>query len=85
SFSLDIVHARVQMIQGDVASYHISLSYAMVPLIEPLSAENLVGEANTSVSDHKVVDTKPQVKASSSFKIIFEHETLDTLLEHPAA
>ncbi|GJZ29414.1 hypothetical protein Tco_0574061, partial [Tanacetum coccineum] len=48
SFSLDVVHARVQRIQGDVASRRLSLSDAMVLLIEPLSAENLVGEASTS-------------------------------------
>nr|GEU68449.1 hypothetical protein [Tanacetum cinerariifolium] len=48
SFSLDVVHARVQRIKGDVVSYHLSLSDAMAPLIKPLSAENLVGEASTS-------------------------------------
>ncbi|GJX01709.1 hypothetical protein Tco_0185622 [Tanacetum coccineum] len=35
-------------IRGDAASRHLSLSDAIVPLIEPLSAENLVGEASTS-------------------------------------
>ncbi|GKA27112.1 hypothetical protein Tco_0713280 [Tanacetum coccineum] len=34
-------------IRGDVASRWLSLSNAMVPLIEPLSFENLVGEAST--------------------------------------
>ncbi|GKB22085.1 hypothetical protein Tco_0856008 [Tanacetum coccineum] len=48
SFSLDVVRARVQRIRGDAASCRLSLSEAMVPLIEPLSAENLVGEASTS-------------------------------------
>ncbi|GKD58560.1 hypothetical protein Tco_1296069, partial [Tanacetum coccineum] len=48
SFSLDMVHARVQRIRGDVVSRRLSLSDAMVPLIEPLSAENLVGQASTS-------------------------------------
>ncbi|GKB57753.1 hypothetical protein Tco_0913939 [Tanacetum coccineum] len=47
-FSLDVVHARVQRILGDAASHRQSLSDAMVPLIEPLSAENLVGEESTS-------------------------------------
>ncbi|GJX51602.1 hypothetical protein Tco_0278447 [Tanacetum coccineum] len=36
------------LIQGYVASYCLSLSDVMVPLIEPLSAENLIGEASTS-------------------------------------
>ncbi|GKC38366.1 hypothetical protein Tco_1050750 [Tanacetum coccineum] len=48
SFFLDVVHARVQRIRGDVASRRLSLSDVMVLLIEPLSAENLVGEASTS-------------------------------------
>ncbi|GJT30905.1 hypothetical protein Tco_0911180 [Tanacetum coccineum] len=48
SFSLDVVHDRVKRIRGDAASRRLSLSDALVPLIEPLSAENLVGEASTS-------------------------------------
>ncbi|GKE20024.1 hypothetical protein Tco_1431536 [Tanacetum coccineum] len=35
-------------IRGDATSRRLSLSNAMVPLIEPLSVENLVGEAITS-------------------------------------
>ncbi|GJZ33895.1 hypothetical protein Tco_0579331 [Tanacetum coccineum] len=35
-------------IRGDAASRRLSFSNAMFPLIEPLSAENLVGEASTS-------------------------------------
>ncbi|GJR10318.1 hypothetical protein Tco_0792970 [Tanacetum coccineum] len=35
-------------IRGDDASHRLSLSDAMIPLIEPLSAENLVSEASTS-------------------------------------
>ncbi|GJT39232.1 hypothetical protein Tco_0939097 [Tanacetum coccineum] len=82
----------------------------MVPLIEPLSAKNLVGEANTSgvpaavvatsalsttfvqanstspvpSSDYEVVDMDHQAGASSSPKIIFEQETLESSPEHPA-
>ncbi|GJU64885.1 hypothetical protein Tco_1246720 [Tanacetum coccineum] len=48
SFSLDVIHARVQNIQKDAASHRLSLFDAMVPLIKPLSAENLIGEASTS-------------------------------------
>nr|GEU57984.1 hypothetical protein [Tanacetum cinerariifolium] len=88
-------------LEGDDASRRLSLSDAMDPLIEPLSAENLVGEASTSgvpaaffstnalstnfvqassippilASDHEVVDTVPQVEASSSLKIMFEPAT----------
>ncbi|GJQ97058.1 hypothetical protein Tco_0008197 [Tanacetum coccineum] len=48
SFSLDVIHARVQRIRGDVAAHRLSLYDAMVPLIEPLSAKNLTGETSTS-------------------------------------
>nr|GEU68651.1 hypothetical protein [Tanacetum cinerariifolium] len=48
SFFLDLAHARVQRLGGNVASRQLSISDALVPLIEPLSAENLVGEASTS-------------------------------------
>nr|GEY51076.1 hypothetical protein [Tanacetum cinerariifolium] len=47
SFLLDVIHARVQRIQGDDGAHRLSLFDAMVPLIEPLSAENLTGEAST--------------------------------------
>nr|GEV86692.1 hypothetical protein [Tanacetum cinerariifolium] len=43
----DVVHARVQRIREDAVTRRLSLSDAMIPLIEPLSAENLVGEAST--------------------------------------
>ncbi|GKF10059.1 hypothetical protein Tco_0047985 [Tanacetum coccineum] len=48
SFSLDKIHARVQRIQRDVAAHCLSLFDDLVPLIEPLSAKNLTGEASTS-------------------------------------
>ncbi|GJR31760.1 hypothetical protein Tco_1107992 [Tanacetum coccineum] len=48
SFCLDVVHALVQRIRGYAKSRRMSLSNAIIPLIEPLSAENLVGEASTS-------------------------------------
>ncbi|GJZ75781.1 hypothetical protein Tco_0640246 [Tanacetum coccineum] len=48
SFSLDKIHAHAQRIRGDVAAHCLSLFDDLVPLIEPLSAENLTGEASTS-------------------------------------
>ncbi|GKD95978.1 hypothetical protein Tco_1379875, partial [Tanacetum coccineum] len=109
SFSLDVVHSHVQRIRGDAAYQCLSISDTMVPLIESLFAENLVGEDSTSgvsvvvsattalsttfaeassvppipVSNYKVADTKAQVGTSSSHKIIFGEETLETLLENP--
>nr|GFC24975.1 hypothetical protein [Tanacetum cinerariifolium] len=43
-----LLHARIRRIRGDAASQRLSIFNAMVPLIKPLSAENLVGEASTS-------------------------------------
>ncbi|GJZ57808.1 hypothetical protein Tco_0613302 [Tanacetum coccineum] len=57
SFSLDVVHARVQRIKGEAVSHHLSISDAMVPLIKPLSAGNLVGEASTSGAPAAVAAT----------------------------
>ncbi|GJS89959.1 hypothetical protein Tco_0772595 [Tanacetum coccineum] len=48
SFSLDVANARVQRLKGNDASKRLSISDALVPLIKPLSVENLVGEASTS-------------------------------------
>ncbi|GKE00678.1 hypothetical protein Tco_1388661 [Tanacetum coccineum] len=48
SFSLDVVHSLMQRIQRDATSQRLSIIDVMVPLIEPLSAENLIGEASTS-------------------------------------
>ncbi|GJZ99564.1 hypothetical protein Tco_0672115 [Tanacetum coccineum] len=47
-FSLDVANVRVQRLKRNVASQHLSISDALVPLIKPLSAKKLVGEASTS-------------------------------------
>ncbi|GKC92034.1 hypothetical protein Tco_1157476 [Tanacetum coccineum] len=47
-FSLEVIHNRIQRIRGDAEARRLSLSDAMVPLIEPFSSENLLGEASTS-------------------------------------
>ncbi|GJR60721.1 hypothetical protein Tco_1502883, partial [Tanacetum coccineum] len=83
SFSLDVVHSLVQRIRGDVASQRLSISDAMVPLIELLSAENLVGEASTSGVSVVVAATTALsttfVKASSVPPIpVSDHEVADT-------
>nr|GFA95733.1 hypothetical protein [Tanacetum cinerariifolium] len=44
----EVIHNRIQRIRGDVEARRLSFSDAMVPLIEPLSFENLLGEASTS-------------------------------------
>ncbi|GJU41131.1 hypothetical protein Tco_1194088 [Tanacetum coccineum] len=45
---VECVHSRVERIRGNAAAQRLSLADAMVPLVEPLSAENLIGVASTS-------------------------------------
>ncbi|GKA83750.1 hypothetical protein Tco_0805345, partial [Tanacetum coccineum] len=107
---IGLLHLEGPTAETPEANHRLSFSDVMVTLIEPLCAENLVGEASTSgvpaavaattalsttfvqassvlpipASNYKVVDTEPQVEVSSSPKIIFEQETLETLPKHPA-
>ncbi|GKC16214.1 hypothetical protein Tco_1012996 [Tanacetum coccineum] len=55
-FSLDVANARVQRLKRNDASQQLSISDALVPLIEPLSAENLVGEASTFIQANSISD-----------------------------
>ncbi|GJY96837.1 hypothetical protein Tco_0513747, partial [Tanacetum coccineum] len=48
SDSLNVVHDRVQKVKEGALSHNSSISEAMGPLVDPLSFENLVGEASTS-------------------------------------
>ncbi|GKF86247.1 hypothetical protein Tco_0254074, partial [Tanacetum coccineum] len=48
SFSLQVVHSRVQRVKGEIKEKHLSLTDVMVPLVEPLSSKSLTGEASTS-------------------------------------
>nr|GEY49545.1 hypothetical protein [Tanacetum cinerariifolium] len=79
-------------IHRDVASQRLSISDAMVPLIEPLSAEYLVGEANTSgvlvvfAATTALSTTFVEASSDTSFshKIVFKEETLETSPENLA-
>ncbi|GJS70031.1 hypothetical protein Tco_0702872 [Tanacetum coccineum] len=48
SFSLNVVHARVEKIKGDAAGGSLSIHDALVLLADPLSAKNLTGVASSS-------------------------------------
>nr|GEV24271.1 hypothetical protein [Tanacetum cinerariifolium] len=48
SFALDVAHVRIQRLKGDDAACHLSLTNAMVRLLEPLSTKSVIGEASTS-------------------------------------
>ncbi|GKC46111.1 hypothetical protein Tco_1063833 [Tanacetum coccineum] len=50
SFSLQVVHSQVQRVRGEIKEKRLSLTYVMVPLVEPLSSKILIGEANTSAA-----------------------------------
>nr|GEW34102.1 hypothetical protein [Tanacetum cinerariifolium] len=48
SFALDVAHVRIQRLKGDDAACHLSLTNAMVRLLEPLSTKSVIGKASTS-------------------------------------
>nr|GEX91594.1 hypothetical protein [Tanacetum cinerariifolium] len=98
SFALDVAHSRVQRLKGDVAACRLSLTDAMVPLLEPPSVRSLTGEASTSMVSSTAVTTLlsttfvqasiippvPSTEVPPSPKIVFEEE-LDTMPEHASA
>nr|GEX40193.1 glutathione S-transferase [Tanacetum cinerariifolium] len=47
SFSLQVVHSRVQRVRGEIQEKHLSLTDVMVPFTEPLSSKSLISEAST--------------------------------------
>nr|GEU93326.1 hypothetical protein [Tanacetum cinerariifolium] len=47
SFSLQVVHSRVQRVKGEIMKRRLSLTDVMAPLAEPLSSRSLIGEAST--------------------------------------
>ncbi|GKD42441.1 hypothetical protein Tco_1267086, partial [Tanacetum coccineum] len=69
SFSLQVVHSRVQRVKGEIMEKRLSLTDVMVPLAEPLSSRSLIGEASTSAvpSTVELVTTLSTTFASSSF------------------
>nr|GFB94173.1 hypothetical protein [Tanacetum cinerariifolium] len=50
SFSLNVTHSRVERIRENVAAKRSALIGVWTPLVDPLSVENLIGEADTSDS-----------------------------------
>ncbi|GJZ61060.1 hypothetical protein Tco_0617197 [Tanacetum coccineum] len=65
SFSQDVANARVQILKRNAASQQLSNYDAFVPLIETLSAENLVGEASTP---DFLATLQPLPMSTTSFK-----------------
>ncbi|GKE21566.1 hypothetical protein Tco_1433078, partial [Tanacetum coccineum] len=50
SFSLQVVHSRVQRVRGEIKEKSLLLTDVMAPLVEPLSSKSLIGKASTSVA-----------------------------------
>nr|GEW36967.1 hypothetical protein [Tanacetum cinerariifolium] len=50
SFSLSVSHSRVEQIKANIAAKWSALLDIWTPLSEPLSVQNLIGEASTSAS-----------------------------------
>ncbi|GJX38485.1 hypothetical protein Tco_0251788 [Tanacetum coccineum] len=99
SFSLDLAYARVWKLKESDASRQLSIFDALVPIVKPLSVENLIGEANTlgvpaAVATTTALSTNfveagsvspiPHAETSPS-SIVFEKEELDTTPEHTSA
>nr|GEV12904.1 hypothetical protein [Tanacetum cinerariifolium] len=81
SFALSVANFQVERIKESVATQRSSLANAMVPLVEPLSMENLTSVVGTSDSvlttGHDCFGDVP------SFPTVdFEKEELDTTLKH---
>ncbi|GKA04676.1 hypothetical protein Tco_0683796 [Tanacetum coccineum] len=78
-----------QRLKGNVAACCLSLSDVVVPLVEPLSAKILVGEASSSMipsvtATTALATTFASVSATKvpPSDVVFEEEELDTTPEH---
>ncbi|GJR43653.1 hypothetical protein Tco_1311756 [Tanacetum coccineum] len=70
SFALSVAHSRVEKIRENVAAQRLALIDVWVPLVDPLSAENLIGVASTSGNVPAAVVTTTALStifASTSF------------------
>nr|GEW68389.1 hypothetical protein [Tanacetum cinerariifolium] len=47
SFSLEVAHSSVQRVRGDAPARRLSLMGSILPLVEPLSGRNLIGETSS--------------------------------------
>ncbi|GKB02696.1 hypothetical protein Tco_0830785, partial [Tanacetum coccineum] len=57
SFALNVAHSRIERIRENIAAQRSALVDVRVPLVDPLSAENLMGAAGTSDSMQATVAT----------------------------
>ncbi|GKE09265.1 hypothetical protein Tco_1412816 [Tanacetum coccineum] len=57
AFSLEVAHNHVERLREDVTARRLSLTDSILPLVEPLSSRNLIGEASSSADFTTVVTT----------------------------
>ncbi|GJR79064.1 hypothetical protein Tco_0149849 [Tanacetum coccineum] len=67
SFPLSVTHSRVERIREKVAAKRSALIGVWTPLVDPLSVENLVGEAGTSNSMPATVATTTALSTTFAF------------------
>ncbi|GJY63010.1 hypothetical protein Tco_0464470 [Tanacetum coccineum] len=87
SFALDVAHSRMQRLKGNDATCHMSLTDAMVLLLEPLSVRSLTGEASTPMVPSTAVTTALSTTfvQASAIPLVPSTEDLDTVSEHASA
>nr|GFA57581.1 hypothetical protein [Tanacetum cinerariifolium] len=73
SFALSVAHSRVKKIRENVTAQRSALIEVWVPLVDPLSGENLVG-----TNDQEDAQGSVQRNAASFPTVEFEKEELDT-------
>nr|GEX46750.1 hypothetical protein [Tanacetum cinerariifolium] len=70
SFSLQVVHSRVQRVKGEIMEKRLSLTDVMVPLAEPLSSKSLISEASTSAISASVGPITTLSTTFASFDVV---------------
>ncbi|GJT60845.1 hypothetical protein Tco_1004378 [Tanacetum coccineum] len=70
SFSLQVVHSRVQRVRGEIMEKRLSLTDVVVPLAEPLSSKSLIGEASTSAISATVGPINTLSTTFASFGVV---------------
>ncbi|GJT70851.1 hypothetical protein Tco_1030137 [Tanacetum coccineum] len=92
SSALDVAHSHVQKLKLDAKACCLSLMDGIVPLVEPLSAKSLAGEASSSMVPPVTATTTLATTFASVLatkvppsSIVFEEEELDTTPEHALA
>nr|GEY51057.1 hypothetical protein [Tanacetum cinerariifolium] len=83
SFSLQIIHSRVERVKGEIMGKRLSLTDVMIPFVEPLSSKSLIGKASTSAISATVGPITTLSKTFASFCIVptlsvYDYQVLDT-------